>query len=62
MNRRTLISLFIVFSLLLSLLMGSFWASAEDYVPELLPAPAADGHLIDGDTLTKFFDEYLHEN
>ena len=64
MNKRTLISLFTVFTLLLSLHMGGFSASAEDdvYVPELLPAPAADGHLIDGDALTKFFDEYLHEN
>lgn len=62
MNRRTLISLFAVFTMLLSLNSGSFSAYAEDYVPELLPAPAADGHLIDGDTLTKFFDEYLHEN
>ena len=64
MNKRTLISLFTVFTLLLSLHVGGFSAFAEDYVyvPELLPAPAADGHLIDGDALTKFFDEYLHEN
>ena len=64
MNKKALISLFVVFSLLLSLYMGCFSASAEDYVyvPELLPAPAADGHLIDGDALTEFFDEYLHEN
>lgn len=62
MNRRTLISLFAVLTMLFSLNSGSFSAYAEDYVPELLPAPAADGHLIDGDTLTKFFDEYLHEN
>ncbi len=64
MKKRTLISLFTVFTLLLSLYAGVFSASAEDYVyvPELLPAPAEDGHLIDGDALTKFFDEYLHEN
>ena len=62
MNRRTLISLCAVLAMLLSLYSGSFPALAEDYVPELLPAPAADGHLIDGDRLTKFFDEYLHEN
>ena len=62
MNKRTLISLFAVLALFLSLHTGHLLASAEDYVPELLPAPAADGHLIDGDTLTKFFDEYLHEN
>ena len=62
MNRRTLISLFAALTMLISLYSGSFSASAEDYVPELLPEPAADGHLIDGDTLTKFFDEYLHEN
>ena len=61
MNRRTLISLFAVLTMLFSLNSGSFSAYAEDYVPELLPAPAADGHLIDGDTLTKFFDEYLHQ-
>ena len=62
MNKRTLISLFVMITLLLSLHAGIVSASAEDYVPELLPAPAADGHLIDGDALTKFFDEYLHEN
>ena len=62
MNRKTLISLFAALAMLISLYSGSFSASAEDYVPELLPEPAADGHLIDGDTLTKFFDEYLHEN
>lgn len=62
MNRRTLISLFVVFTLLLSLHAGSLSASAEDYIPELLPAPAADGHLIDGDALKLFFDNYLHEN
>lgn len=62
MNRRTLISLFFVFSLLLTLHMGSLLAYAEDYVPELLPAPAADGHLIDGDALKQFFDNYLREN
>ena len=62
MNRKTLISLFAALTMLISLYSGSFSASAEDYVPELLPEPAADGHLIDGDTLTKFFDEYLHEN
>lgn len=62
MNRKTLISLFVVLSLLLSLHLGSFSALAEDYVPELLPAPAADGHMIDGDTLKQFFDNYLHEN
>ena len=62
MNKRTLISLFAVLALFLSLHTGHLPASAEDYVPELLPAPAADGHLIDGDALTKFFDEYLHEN
>ena len=62
MNKRAPISLFAVLIILVSIFSGSFSASAEDYVPELLPAPAADGHLIDGDTLTKFFDEYLHEN
>ena len=62
MNRRTLISLFVVFTLLLSLHAGNLSASAEDYIPELLPAPAADGHLIDGDALKLFFDNYLHEN
>ena len=62
MNRKTLISLFAALTMLISLYSGSFSASAEDYVPELLSEPAADGHLIDGDTLTKFFDEYLHEN
>ena len=62
MNKKSLISLFVVITLLLSLNIGGFSASAEDYVPELLPAPAADGHLIDGDALTKFFDAYLHEN
>ena len=62
MNRKTLISLFAALTMLLSFYSGSFSAYAEDYVPELLPSPAADGHLIDGDTLTKFFDEYLHEN
>ena len=62
MTRKTLISLFVVFSMLLSLHLGSLAASAEDYVPELLPAPAADGHLIDGDALKLFFDNYLHEN
>ena len=62
MNRKTLISLFVVFTLLLSLHAGSLSASAEDYIPELLPAPAADGHLIDGDALKLFFDNYLHEN
>ena len=62
MNRKTLVSLFFFFTMLLTLYSGSFSTSAEDYVPELLPAPAADGHLIDGDALKQFFDNYLHEN
>ena len=45
MNRKTLISLFAALTMLISLYSGSFSASAEDYVPELLPAPAADGQI-----------------
>ena len=62
MNRRTLISLLLAFALLAAPAAVRTTAVAEDYVPEILPVPAADGSLIDGDTLTAFFDQYLREN
>ena len=62
MNKKALISLLFVFALVLSLQAGRIPASAEDYIPEILPSPAADGSLIDGEALKLFFDNYLKEN
>ena len=62
MNKKALISLLFFFVLLLSLPAVQLTAAADDYIPEILPAPAADGSLIDGEALRQFFDNYLKEN
>ena len=62
MNKRSFLSLFLVIILVFTLTDGILPASAEDYVPELLPVAAEDGSLIDCAALTQFFDNYLEEN
>ena len=62
MNKKALISLLFFFVLLLSLPAVQLTAAADDYIPEILPAPAADGSLVDGEALRQFFDNYLKEN
>ena len=61
-NKKAGVSLFLIVILLFSLQAGVFQALADDYVPEILPVPAEDGSLIDGEALTKLFDDLLRDN